>query len=97
MAPRPQPIASSLWRPHLLMGGERVAVGVVVGACLMVISVGWQVWSMVCMAIGLLCLPIALYVLRRMAKADPQMIGVYLRSLRFPRYMRAHSTPFYRK
>ena len=36
----------------------------------------------------------ALFALRRMAKADPQLRGVYARHVRYKRYYSARSTPF---
>jgi type IV secretion system protein VirB3 len=37
---------------------------------------------------------VALYLLRKMAKADPLMRHVYLRQLRYRRYYAARSTPW---
>jgi type IV secretion system protein VirB3 len=43
---------------------------------------------------GIALWTVALFVFRRMAKADPVMRYVYLRSLAYRRYYPAHSRPY---
>jgi type IV secretion system protein VirB3 len=51
-----------------------------------------QEWTAV--IFGVLLWGTALYLLRLMAKADPQMRQVYLRHRRYAAFYQAHSTPF---
>ncbi len=80
----------ALHRPNLLLGGERELVmftllisGGLVATALNVpaLIVGGLVWGL---SVGLL---------RRMAKADPQLSSVYRRQLRYGVFYPARSTP----
>lgn len=90
---RRTPLHRALHRPNLILGGERELVlftallaGALVGVALspIAIAVGAAVWFG---CVGLL---------RRMAKADPQMSRVYLRQLKYRPYYPARSRPFAR-
>lgn len=78
-------------RPILFMGGDRQMVlfsglisGVLIFACMQLVPVvfGIALWM------------VSLFVLRRIAKADPLMRNVYIRHLMYQRYYPARSTPF---
>jgi type IV secretion system protein TrbD len=78
-------------RPHLFLGGDRELVlfsgliaAVLIFACLQLVPiiVGVGLWI------------VALAAFRRMAKADPRMRDIYMRSLLYRRYYPARSTPF---
>lgn len=84
-------IHRALHRPQLVMGGEReltlfsmiVAGGLIISALNLVATiVGGSLW-VICLA-----------VLRRMAKADPQMSQIYVRQLRYAVYYPAFSRPW---
>ena len=80
----------SLIRPNLLMGGERRPV-----LMLLVATIGLAVASMNVVAV---CVSVFIYVsvifyLRLMAKSDPYMVGIYLRSLKFKPYYAPRSRP----
>lgn len=88
------PFHRALHRPHLVLGGERelvlttavVAGGLAVSALnIPAISVAAALWA--------LCVS----GLRMMAKADPQMSKIYLRSLKYRRHYPARSRPFRRE
>lgn len=78
-------------RPHLFLGGDRELVlfsgliaAVLIFACLQfhTVLVGVTLWM------------VTLWIFRRMAKSDPRMRFIYLRSLMYRRYYPARSTPF---
>nr|CDP79675.1 conjugal transfer protein TrbD [Bartonella schoenbuchensis] len=85
------PIYSALYRPHLILGGERELVllvslfaGVLIVVAMNIISaiIGGFIWF------------VCIYVLRRMAKIDPMLSKVYIRQLRYQRYYPPYSRPF---
>jgi type IV secretion system protein TrbD len=91
MAQRRITLHRAVWRPSLFLGGDRELVlfsgliaAVLIFACfqLVPILVGVTLWS------------VALWAFRRMAKSDPRMRDIYLRSLLYRRYYPARSTPF---
>jgi type IV secretory pathway TrbD component len=92
--PAPVRLAQSLVRPLLVAGGEREPTGVVVGAGLGMLALGWQFGSVMCAAVGVLCLTAGMYAVRRIAKRDPQMFAVYRRFLLYRSFYPARSTPF---
>jgi type IV secretion system protein TrbD len=94
--PAPVRLAQSLVRPLLVAGGEREPIGVVVGTGLGMLALGWQFASPVCAAMGVLCLTVGLYAVRRIAKRDPRMFAVYRRFLQYRAFYPARSTPFRR-
>lgn len=85
---RRTPLHRALHRPTLILGGERdlvlmtgiVAGGLAVSALnLPAVIVSSVLWGA------------NLWVLRKMAKADPQMSKIYLRSIKYSRYYAARS------
>jgi type IV secretion system protein VirB3 len=83
VAQRKIPLHRSGIRPHLFLGGDRELVlfsgliaAVLIFACMqaVTIAIGVSLW------IG------ALWIFRRIAKADPLMRYIYLRSLLYRRY-----------
>jgi type IV secretory pathway TrbD component len=91
MAQRKIPLYRSGIRPHLFLGGDRELVlfsgliaAVLIFACMqfLTIVIGVSLW------VG------TLWIFRRLAKADPRMRYIYLRSLQYRSYYPARSTPF---
>ena len=91
MALRTVVIHRSLSRGNLFLGGDRELVmmsGLI--ACALIFSA--QKWVATIFGISLWFG--ALFMLRLMAKADPQMRHVFLRYRKYPEYAPARSTPF---
>jgi type IV secretory pathway TrbD component len=91
MAQRKIPLHRSGIRPHLFLGGDRELVlfsgliaAILIFACMqpLTIVIGVSLWIS------------ALWVFRRLAKLDPLMRYIYLRSLLYRNYYPARSTPF---
>jgi type IV secretory pathway TrbD component len=78
-------------RPHLFLGGDRelVLFSALLAFVLTVPSFQWA-----SIVTGVVLWLIGLFLLRRMAKADPRMRYVYLRQLRYRRYYPARSRPY---
>lgn len=91
MALRTTPIRRSLTRHNLFMGGDREMV-MFSGLCAFALI--FTAFTVAATAYGLLLWFCSLYVLRLMAKADPQMRQVYMRHRLYARYYPARSTPF---
>ncbi|WP_295452739.1 conjugal transfer protein TrbD [uncultured Thiodictyon sp.] len=91
MALRAIPIRRAGNRTILFMGGDRkmtMFAGVMAGALI------FSAQDLRATIFGVLLWSVSLYLLRLMAKADPQMLQVYLRHRRYKRYYPARSTPF---
>lgn len=91
MALRTIPIRRAGNRDNLFMGGDRELVmfcGLVAGALI------FSAQEMRATVFGVSLWFGALFVFRLMAKADPKLRYVYLRSRRYNRYYAARSTPF---
>ena len=90
MSVRRTDLHRALHRPNLLMGGERRPVLV-----LLVATVGLAFSSLNLVAFIVAgCVYLAgIFYLRMLAKADPYMIGVYQRSLRYRAYYAPRSRP----
>jgi type IV secretion system protein TrbD len=90
---RRTPLMTSLTRPHLVLGGERelVLLSGIFAFALMITTM-----NPVFAAMALLVWCGALWALRRMAKADPQLSRVYVRAVRHRSYYPPRSTPFRR-
>lgn len=87
---RMTPIHSALHRPNLVLGGDRELVmfaGLL--SCLLVYTL-----QLVPALLGIGMWFWALHMLRKMAKADPRMRGVYQRHRLYRTYYPARSTPF---
>jgi type IV secretion system protein VirB3 len=85
------PVHRALVRPMLLMGGERELVmmsGLIAG--IFIVSF-LKVWSI---TFGVVLWLVSVYFLRRMAEKDPVMSKVFIRSIRYPKYLLPQSTPF---
>jgi len=78
-------------RPHLFLGGDRELV-LFTGLVAFALTVPSFQGSSIVNGISLWL--VALYLLRKMANADPLMRHVYLRQLRYRRYYAARSTPW---
>lgn len=88
---RRSPLHRALYRPNLILGGERELVLITAIICGGVTVSGL---NLVSAAIGVAVWLIAIALLRMMAKADPHMSKVYLRHLRFAAYYPPRSRPF---
>lgn len=91
MALRMVPIRRVTHRENLFMGGDRELVLFTGGVAAALILTAQTVLATV---VGIGVWIGVLYVLRLMAKADPKMRGVYLRSLRYAGYYPPRSTPW---
>jgi type IV secretory pathway TrbD component len=91
MALRTIPIRRAGNRAQLFMGGDRELV---MFSGLIAFALVFSAQEIRASLYGLLLWLCSLYVLRLMAKADPQLRFVYLRHRRYQRYYPAHSTPF---
>lgn len=81
--PRRIPIHRSLNRPHLLIGGERELVQFsALIAALIVLSA----MNLVSLGSGLIFWTLAIAVLIRMGRADPELSKVYVRHIRYRPY-----------
>jgi type IV secretion system protein VirB3/type IV secretion system protein VirB4 len=86
-----KPIRRSLLRHTLVMGGERELV---MTSALFAMLIGISGMSIASWAFGVTVWIIALFALRRMAKADPCMSKVWLRHIFQQRFYPARSTPW---
>lgn len=85
------PIYSVLTTPQLVMGGERDWVLSTAIICLML---GVVTVTLIGAISGLGIWLIALWALRKMAKADPLMTKVYWRHIKYRPWYPARSTPW---
>lgn len=90
MAVRRLPIYRSLVRPQLLLGAERELV-LVTGMLAAILVFAAQ--TLLALIMGVFLWLAGLYLLRRMAKADPEMSRVYVRHIRYRAYYAARSRP----
>ena len=81
----------ALHRPPLLLGGERELV---MSTALLAGGLALSAQNAVATAVSAAVWFGVIALLRRMAKADPQLSKVYLRQLRYPAYYPAWSRPF---
>lgn len=88
---RTVPIHRSISRSNLFLGGDRELV-MMSGLIAFALIFTAQKW--VATIFGIVLWFGALFVLRLMAKADPQMRHVFLRYRKYPEYAPARSTPF---
>jgi len=91
MALRTIPIRRVGNRPNLFMGGDRELV---LFTGLLAFALIFSAQELRATIFGIVLWTVALGLFRRMAKADPQMRFVYLRSRIYKRYYPARSTPF---
>lgn len=92
MALRTIPIRRVTSRSNLFMGGDRelVMFSILLAAVLIFTSQDW-----IAAGVGVAIWSGGLALLRRMAKSDPMLRQVYLRSLKYNQaYYAPHSTPF---
>lgn len=88
---RETPFYRALHRQQLIFGGDRRLMLMVLGTCLAMMFVSFSLLSF---SVGLIILPIAVYGLRKMAKADPQMWDVFLRQNKYAGYYPPFSRPW---
>lgn len=88
---RAAPVHRSLHRPPLVMGADRELV---LTSALFCFLMGFGGMSAFSVGSALLAWLFILYMLRRMAKADPQMCRIWLRHVAQQPYYLAHATPW---
>jgi type IV secretion system protein VirB3 len=88
MVSRRTPIYRALYRPNLILGGERELVLL---SALLCGGIAVSGLNLVSIAIGLSVWLLSLAGLRLMAKADPHMSKIYLAFLRYRPYYPARS------
>ncbi|MEO9231588.1 MAG: conjugal transfer protein TrbD [Devosia sp.] len=88
---RKTPIHRALYRPKLILGGERPLMIMLffVAAALMVLAM-----NLYAFIIGSVLLFGGVYGFRQMAKADPFMFSVWYRQLSYREFYRAFSRPY---
>lgn len=91
MALRTIPIRRAGNRENLFMGGDRELV---MFSGLMAFALIFSAQELRATVVGLLLWFAALFACRLMAKSDPKMRFVYLRSRKYKSYYPARSTPF---
>ena len=91
MALRNIPIHRAGNRPNLFMGGDRELV---MFTGLLAAALIFSAQELKATIFGTLLWFTSLYLLRLMAKSDPQMRRVYMRHRRYRTYYPARSTPF---
>lgn len=89
---RTTPIRQSANRPNLFMGGDRELV---MFSGLLAFTLIFSAFEFKAFVFGVILWSFALYVLRLMAKNDPQLRQVYLRHRKYRMYYAPRSTPFY--
>jgi len=85
------PYHRALYRPHLLLGADRALVIVAAGASLLVIATGMNAVSLM---VGVALWLVSIAFLRSIAKADPQMRQIYMRSRRYRGFYPPRSRPY---
>ena len=81
----------AMYRPNLLLGCERELI---LFAGLVAVLLTVVVFDAVAVVVGVLFWIASVWVLQRMAKADPLMSRVYVRYSRLQPFYPARSTPF---
>lgn len=89
-----KPIPQVLSRPNLILGGEREPVMI---TALMSVGIAMNTGNIPGILYGAGLWGLAMPLWRAMAKADPQMIRVYIRSLRYKRHYKHRSRPYRHK
>lgn len=88
---RKVPVLRVLWRRHLLLGGERELVLMLLVIAVALVMNGQNIPSII---VAAMLWVVILPALRYMAKIDPQMSMVYLRHIRYRRFYPARSRPY---
>lgn len=91
LAVRRIPIHQSLHRHNTVMGGERTLV---MSSALIALLVGIGGLTMISFATAFLFWVVAVFVARRMYKADPLMSQVWMRHIKQQDYYSAKSSPW---
>lgn len=76
-------INQALTRPQTVAGAEKGPLGIVVTGGVMFGMFAWLFFSVVCLGASLALFFVGVPLVRRMAKADPQMVAVYRANVRF--------------
>lgn len=94
MALRTIPIRQVGNRVNQILGGDRELVLSSLVVCAVLVVSAFEIKAFI---LGLCLWFLSIYLLRKMAKSDPQMRHVYGRSLKYRPYYPAQSTPFCEK
>ena len=92
MALRTAPFHRSLTRPNLFLGGDR-ELTMLSGLCSFALM--FVALTVTAFVYGILLWLICLFLLRQMAKSDPDMRHVYLRHIRYAKNYPPRSCPLY--
>lgn len=85
---RRTPLHRALYRPSLVLGGERELVML---SAAITGGLAFVAMNPVAVGFSLVAWPLCLFFLRMMAKADPDMSKVYLRNKKYAGYYPARS------
>lgn len=88
---RETPLYRALYRPRLLLGGDRTLMIVVLFATALLTIVSGNIVSI---TFGLVICVVGVYALRKAAKADPLMWPVYRRHVKYSGYYPPFSRPW---
>lgn len=91
MEGRGRTINPALTRPETVAGAEKMPLGIVVTVGVLFLMMAWWFQSLVGLATGMTMLFIGVPLVRRIAKADPQMFGVYKANLKYRTFYSARS------
>lgn len=83
-------VFQSLYRPHLMAGGERRLVIAIVMLAIMTV-VGGKLVNPTAWLVAVLIVAIGLPIVRGMAKSDPRMFELYLRQQKYRTFYQARA------
>ncbi len=81
----------SSFRPSLVMGAERKPMLMLILIC---VALAFTSMNLVATIIAIVLWVLIHPLLAWMGKIDPQMVGVYVRSQKYPGFIPPHTTPF---
>ena len=85
------PLHRALYRPSLVLGGERELVMM---SAAITGGLAFVAMNPVAFTFSIVAWPLCLFFLRMMAKADPLMRRVYIRHISYQTFYRATSSPW---
>jgi type IV secretory pathway TrbD component len=87
----PHPFHKSSFRPQFILAAERTPMLMLITLAIGLPAISFNLFSF---AVGVFLWLVVHPLLVWMGKADPQLIAIYQRYLRYPGYIPAHTTPF---
>jgi type IV secretion system protein TrbD len=89
----PHPFHKSSFRPHLLMGAERIPMLLLLLGCIFLNMISFNLLALgVTVFFWITIHPLLVWA----GKTDPYLFGIWFRSRKYPRYIPAFTTPFYK-